>query len=148
MSIHIDPSCIGGSARRRRALARRRRAPTVSDQSNEDSRGECLLQGREGTPRWLRNVASLPLLVKHYTQNTHKQTCKDTSLLQRARGGEGALAPSCRAPHGQDQTPTHLIHIFFLFEEFELSLPHPTQFSTYMPTCGGRNSKFSKKLFI
>jgi len=32
---------------------------------------------------------------------------------QRARGGEGALAPSCRVPHGHDQIPGELFFPFF-----------------------------------
>jgi len=45
--------------------------------------------------------------------------------LLRARGGEGALSPSCRAPQGHDQT----------LGDFEF-----IQLCFKMSTCGGRKS--------
>jgi len=38
----------------------------------------------------------------------------------RARGGEGALAPSQRVPHGHDQTQEILQLLSFFFQKFEL----------------------------
>jgi len=44
-----------------------------------------------------------------------------TAWRTRARGGEGALSPSCRAPQGHDQISGDLFFFIHLFSKFRLA---------------------------
>jgi len=61
-----------------------------------------------------------------------------------ARGGEGALAPSCHAPQGHDQTREVFQFVQFIFPRPAASQvePVPTcdnlQLRTFVPTSAGR----------
>jgi len=70
----------------------------------------------------------------------------------RARSGEGALAPSCRSPHGHDQTSGQIS--FFHFSQLAAAA---SRRSTHLrrnelsqvgvcSTCGGRKPNFGKNI--
>jgi len=81
-------------------------------------------RNEETSPQWASKHAFIQI---EYIFQTHRHAGRATDKIvfcYVARGGEGILAPSCRAPQGHDQTR-------------EICFPFFAKFST----CGRRNSR-------